>query len=408
MSMRTMDFSSSNRYSATALASSVLPTPVGPAKKSAATGRRRSLRPALITDDHLRGAVHGVVLRAHALGEKGAHRRGVDGEVVAQQREGHAVLVAEEGRGVVAGDPLRAGVTSRRDEPPREGHGVAHRRAVGEKAPREGEALQHRGVVDINSPARRLGPGHAAQDGRRVGLGGLLDAQGRPHRGEALVASLQRRPGRGGGLADHGDLARGEHRPEHLRDVVVAVGRAARVEELDDVTEVEHGLRLPGLVEAAVELRLPRAEGAVARDEPRRVEGEDRAIPPPGRTALARHDPRELRERRRLSHPRLAHEHHGLGAVELHALQELLHQGLQGPPRSRASRAARGGASRRRGREGSGCAAAPGPSRRAGLARRLPVVVDLVVGVRGRALVESQLLAAQGVERHGEASSSRV
>jgi hypothetical protein len=46
MSMRTMAFSSSNRNSASALASSVLPTPVGPRKRNEPIGRFGSDRPA--------------------------------------------------------------------------------------------------------------------------------------------------------------------------------------------------------------------------------------------------------------------------------------------------------------------------------------------------------------------------
>ena len=46
MSMRTSAFSESNRHSASALASSVLPTPVGPRKKKLPMGRLGSERPA--------------------------------------------------------------------------------------------------------------------------------------------------------------------------------------------------------------------------------------------------------------------------------------------------------------------------------------------------------------------------
>ena len=46
MSMRTRAFSSSNRHSARAFASSVLPTPVGPRKKKLPIGRLGSERPA--------------------------------------------------------------------------------------------------------------------------------------------------------------------------------------------------------------------------------------------------------------------------------------------------------------------------------------------------------------------------
>ena len=46
MSMRTSARSSSNRHSASALASSVLPTPVGPRKKKLPMGRSGSDRPA--------------------------------------------------------------------------------------------------------------------------------------------------------------------------------------------------------------------------------------------------------------------------------------------------------------------------------------------------------------------------
>ena len=46
MSMRTMAFSSSNRKSASALASSVLPTPVGPRNRNDPVGRFGSEMPA--------------------------------------------------------------------------------------------------------------------------------------------------------------------------------------------------------------------------------------------------------------------------------------------------------------------------------------------------------------------------
>ena len=46
MSMRTMAFSSSNRFSASALASSVLPTPVGPRNRKLPSGLFGSERPA--------------------------------------------------------------------------------------------------------------------------------------------------------------------------------------------------------------------------------------------------------------------------------------------------------------------------------------------------------------------------
>ena len=58
MSMRTMALSSSNRNSASALASSVLPTPVGPRNRKLPMGRSGSCRPARArrtasaTDDH--------------------------------------------------------------------------------------------------------------------------------------------------------------------------------------------------------------------------------------------------------------------------------------------------------------------------------------------------------------------
>ena len=46
ISMRIMALSSSNRYSASARASSVLPTPVGPRKRNEPRGRLGSCRPA--------------------------------------------------------------------------------------------------------------------------------------------------------------------------------------------------------------------------------------------------------------------------------------------------------------------------------------------------------------------------
>ena len=48
MSMRTIAFSSSNRYSASAFASSVLPTPVGPRNRNEPVGRSGSEMPARV------------------------------------------------------------------------------------------------------------------------------------------------------------------------------------------------------------------------------------------------------------------------------------------------------------------------------------------------------------------------
>ena len=62
MSMRTIARSSSNRKSASARASSVLPTPVGPRNRNEPIGRCGSRQPGARPPDRVRDRGHGVVL----------------------------------------------------------------------------------------------------------------------------------------------------------------------------------------------------------------------------------------------------------------------------------------------------------------------------------------------------------
>ena len=67
MSMRTMACSSSNRNSASALASSVLPTPVGPRNRNEPIGRFGSLEPGAGAADGVGDGVDRLVLADDAL-----------------------------------------------------------------------------------------------------------------------------------------------------------------------------------------------------------------------------------------------------------------------------------------------------------------------------------------------------
>ena len=67
MSTRIMAFSSSNRYSASARTSSVLPTPVGPRKMKLPMGRLGSLKPGAVAPDGVRDQAHGFVLADDAV-----------------------------------------------------------------------------------------------------------------------------------------------------------------------------------------------------------------------------------------------------------------------------------------------------------------------------------------------------
>ena len=67
MSSRTMFSSLSNIDSASARASSVLPTPVGPRENERADGPLRILQPRARADDRVRHRLHRLVLADHAL-----------------------------------------------------------------------------------------------------------------------------------------------------------------------------------------------------------------------------------------------------------------------------------------------------------------------------------------------------
>ncbi len=73
MSMRTMARSSSKRNSASARATSVLPTPVGPRKRKEPMGRLGSLRPARARRTAAATARDGVVLADHPFGDSLLH-----------------------------------------------------------------------------------------------------------------------------------------------------------------------------------------------------------------------------------------------------------------------------------------------------------------------------------------------
>ena len=69
MSMRISAFSSSNRYAASALVSSVLPTPVGPKNMNEPIGRLRILQAGARAPHRGRHRLHGLLLADDALGE---------------------------------------------------------------------------------------------------------------------------------------------------------------------------------------------------------------------------------------------------------------------------------------------------------------------------------------------------
>ena len=73
MSRRVIDCSSSKRNSASALASSVFPTPLGPRKRNDPMGLPGSRRPDAPAPHRARHGAHGLVLPDHALGEARLH-----------------------------------------------------------------------------------------------------------------------------------------------------------------------------------------------------------------------------------------------------------------------------------------------------------------------------------------------
>ena len=73
MSMRTMASSSSNRNSASALHSSVLPTPVGPRNRNEPIGRLRVAQAGAAAADGVADGPHGLVLADHALAQPLLH-----------------------------------------------------------------------------------------------------------------------------------------------------------------------------------------------------------------------------------------------------------------------------------------------------------------------------------------------
>src|SRR6266436_7161029 len=97
MSMRTMARSSSNRNSASARASSVLPTPVGPRNKNVPIGRLASARPArlrLIGPDN---RAHCFVLADHAAANHVLHLDQLGRLALYQPRHGHPGPRADDG-----------------------------------------------------------------------------------------------------------------------------------------------------------------------------------------------------------------------------------------------------------------------------------------------------------------------
>ncbi len=73
MSRRVIDCSSSKRNSASALASSVLPTPLGPEEEERSDGLARIAQPHAAAAHRARDGAHGLVLPDHALGQALLH-----------------------------------------------------------------------------------------------------------------------------------------------------------------------------------------------------------------------------------------------------------------------------------------------------------------------------------------------
>ena len=96
MSMRTIARSSSNRNSASARASSVLPTPVGPMKMKLPMGRFGSCKPGARAPDRVGDRGDRLVLADHALLEALLHRDQLLDLALHHARDGHAGPLADD------------------------------------------------------------------------------------------------------------------------------------------------------------------------------------------------------------------------------------------------------------------------------------------------------------------------
>jgi hypothetical protein len=106
MSMRTIALSSSNRKRASALVSSVLPTPVGPRKRNAAERTVRVLKPRARAAHRGRDGADGFVLPDHALRQRRLHAEQFLALAFQHPVDGDAGPLADHRGDIVRGDFL--------------------------------------------------------------------------------------------------------------------------------------------------------------------------------------------------------------------------------------------------------------------------------------------------------------
>ncbi len=106
MSMRTIAVSSSNRKAASALVSSVLPTPVGPRNMNEPIGRLGSCSPARARRTAVETAVHRLVLADDALGQRLLHLQELFALALQHLVDRHAGPARDDLRDVVGGHRL--------------------------------------------------------------------------------------------------------------------------------------------------------------------------------------------------------------------------------------------------------------------------------------------------------------
>ncbi len=145
------------------------------------------------------------------------------------------------------------------------------------RAHRARDLIDHVGRHHDLLARRQLGRDRA-EDTPGLGRVGLVDADHREGAREALVAALGQRPLLGRGLADDGDLAAGQDGRQQLGQVVVGLGRLAGVEQLAEVTQHQDRVDRARLAQGVEGLALPVAEVALAGDQARAVEEQDRAL----------------------------------------------------------------------------------------------------------------------------------
>ena len=205
-----------NRYSASDLAISVLPVPVGPTNSSTACGRVGSARPGLQQRDPLDDALDRLGLPDHAPGEERAQRVDVEPFAVVEQRQRQPGALGDRGQHV--------GEFQRRVVPA----APAHRRQQ-----REQRAGQRVVAEEVAAERQRLAQHRAV--GSRCGAIGQRERPRLVHRLHAhdVERVAQRRP------CPHEPLVR--RRIDHAGDMQAPVGhpRQQQVEQTTRVAAVD-------------------------------------------------------------------------------------------------------------------------------------------------------------------------